>query len=182
MSIPIPGAQAKAAATRPPESTLVSVFADLRLDTDGHRVHLVGDGHSLVLHSSDPRQLLSGLRQLSLPSEISGLRGRTAVGQAATALRDAGLRVDVRGPEGVLLQLGRGAGSRVGRWVTGSSAVTFGSLRDLRAAARLPSRTIAALAGVVTGDDADDGTSSNFSIIGSYFGIRLRSKRKRTKV
>lgn len=153
MSIPIPGRQANtrqldSGASRNPDSSALSVFADLRFDADGHRVHLVGDGHSLVLHSSDPRLLLSGLRQLSLPSEMSGLRGRTVVGQAASALRDAGLRVDVRGPEGVLLQLGRGAGSRFGRWVTGSSAVSFGSVRNLGAATRLPVRTIAAVAAV----------------------------------
>lgn len=147
MTIPIPSRQANTAADSS-GSLALSVFADLRFDTDGHRVHLVGDGTSLVLHSSDPRQLLSGLRQLSLPVQVSGASGRTAVGQAATALRDAGLRVDVRGPDGVLLQLGDGAGSRVGRWVTGSSAVTFGSVRDLGAAARLPTRSIAVIAGL----------------------------------
>ena len=140
MSVPIPAWEANTAAAAP-----LAVFADVRFDTDGHRVHLVGDGQSLVLHSSDPRQLLTDLHRMSLPTTVSGTRGRTTIGRAGTALRDAGLRVDVRGPGGVLMQLGAGAGSGVGRWVTGSDAVTFGSVWDLSDALRVPTRTVAGL-------------------------------------
>ena len=80
MSIVIPVAEANTAAATP-----LSVFADLRLETDGHRLHLVGDGQSLVVHTSDPRKLLRDVRHMSLPAQISGLAGRTALGRAADA-------------------------------------------------------------------------------------------------
>lgn len=138
MSVLIPTGEANTAAAHP-----LSVFADLRLETDGHRVHLMGDGQAFVVHTSDPRRLLRDVRTMSLPDSISGLTGRTALGRAATELRSAGLRVDVRGPDGVLVRLGHGAESKFGRVVTGSSAVQFGTARDLSAAARLPARRIA---------------------------------------
>ena len=128
-----------------------SVFADLRIVSDDHRLHLVGDGRSLVLHSSDPRKLAAALRGVPLPAGIGG-SGRRAVGRAATTLRDNGLRVEVRGPEGVLLELGGGRGSRLGQLVTGSPAVRFGGPRELAATAGVPLRAIrmAAIAAVVT--------------------------------
>ena len=67
------------------------------------------------------------------------------MGRAATALREAGLRVDVRGPDGVLVQLGKGTESTLGRIVTGSSAVQFGTAIDLGTAAQLPVKRIAVL-------------------------------------
>ena len=129
-----------------------SVFADLRLETDGHRVHLVGDGRSLVVHTSDPRKLLRDVRHMSLPAQVAGLAGRTALGRAADGLRDVGIRVDVRGPGGVLVRLGDGPESRLGRAVTGSDAVQFGKARDLAAAASLPvKRAALVIAGISIG-------------------------------
>ena len=122
-----------------------SVFADLRLETDGHRVHLVGDGQSLVVHTSDPRRLLRDVRRMSLPAQAAGLAGRTALGRAADGLRDVGIGVDVRGPDGVLVRLGDGSDSRLGRVITGSSAVQFGKAGDLAAAAGIPGKRSAAL-------------------------------------
>jgi len=144
MSIVIPSGEANTAAAHP-----LSVFADLRLETDGHSVQLVGDGQSLVVHTSDPRLLFRDVRKIALPAAVSGRTGRTALGRAATALRDAGLRVDVRGPDGVLVRLGDGTQSRFGRIVTGSSAVQFVTAMDLGTAAQVPVRRIAVL--VVTG-------------------------------
>jgi hypothetical protein len=87
--------------------------------------------------------LFREVRGLVLPVDTSAMTGRTAVGRAGTALQNAGLRVDVRGPDGVLVRLGDGAESILGRVVTGSSAVQFGKIRDLSAAARLPVKPIA---------------------------------------
>lgn len=140
MSVVIPAGEANTAAAGP-----FSVFADLRLETDGHRVQLVGDGQSLVVHTSDPRRLLHDVRHLSLPAQMSGAAGRTALGRAADGLRQVGIRVDVRAPDGVLVRLGDGPGSRFGRIVTGSSAVEFGTFRDLTAAAGIPAKRIRVL-------------------------------------
>lgn len=129
----------------------LSVSADLRLDIDGSKAHLVGDGQSLILHSSDPLRLWSALNQASLPAGISRVDGPRAIGRAADALLDNGLSVDVTGPHGVLVRLGRGADSRAGRIVTGSRGVEFGSARALGATARaaVPVRRIAISGAVV---------------------------------
>jgi len=114
----------------------LSVSADLRLDVDGASAHLAGDGQSLILHSSDPMRLWSSVNRASLPAGISRVDGPRAVGRAADALSDNGLRVDVTGPHGVLVRLGKGADSRAGRIVTGSRGVEFGSARALGATVR----------------------------------------------
>ena len=107
----------------------LSVLADLRMESDGQRVHVVGDGTSLVVHSSDPLRLWSALTSSALPSGVGRVNGPRAAGRAADALRDAGLRVDLTGPNGVLVALGNGAGTAAGRALTGSNSVGFGSLR-----------------------------------------------------
>lgn len=123
----------------------LSVFADLRMEADGQRVHLVGDGSSLILHSSDPVRLWSSLTESALPSGVGRVSGPRAAGRAADALRDAGLRVELTGPKGVLVTLGTGAGTPAGRLLTGSDALGFGSVRAIRTtiAARLPGGRIA---------------------------------------
>ncbi len=110
---------------------VLSVVADLRLETAGQRIQLIGDGQSLVLHTDHPLALLSAVNRTSLPSAISLGRGRRSVAQAADTLSRAGLRVDVRGPAGMLVSMGAGAGSRSGRLLTGSPAVTVGSAREV---------------------------------------------------
>jgi len=128
----------------------LSVSADLRLDIDGSKAHLVGDGQSLILHSNDPLRLWSALNQASLPAGVSRADGPRAIGRAADALLDNGLSVDVTGPHGVLVRLGQGADSRAGRLITGSRGVEFGSARALGATVRAagPTRRIV-LAGAV---------------------------------
>ena len=137
---------ARTASTAAPGA--LSVFADLRVETDGHKAHLVGDGQSLVLHSSHPMKLWSALGQVSLPTGIRPASGRRAVGHAAAALQEYGLSVDVRGPQRMIIRLGDGAGSRVGRLVTGSGSVELGSVRELTTAlgGHVPLRAIAAAA------------------------------------
>jgi len=112
-----------------PAARSLSVFADLRMESDGQRVHVVGDGSGLIVHSSDPLRLWSAMTSSALPSGVGRVNGPRAAGRAANALRDAGLRVDLTGPDGVLVALGSNAGTPAGRVLTGSNSVGFGSLR-----------------------------------------------------
>jgi len=123
----------------------LSVLADLRIEMDGHRAHLVGEGQSLILHTDRPLRMWAAVNRASLPAWTGRLNGPRAVGRAATGLRSSGLSIDVRGPDGVLVRLGDGVGSSVGRLLTGSSAVGFGSVRALSSTvtARIPVRRIA---------------------------------------
>jgi len=118
----------------------LSVFADLRMESDGQRVHIVGDGTSLIVHSSDPLRLWSSLTSSALPSGVGRVNGPRAAGRAANALRDAGLRVDLTGPDGLLVALGTGAGTRAGRLLTGSDSLGFGTVKAVRTTmtARIP--------------------------------------------
>jgi hypothetical protein len=127
----------------------LSVVADLRLETEGQRVQLVGDGQSLIVHTDHPLALLTAVRRTAWPSAISPRSGRAGVARAADTLHRAGLRVDVRGPGGVLVSLGHGAGSRLGRVLTGSRAVAFGSVREVAGSLRtgLPLGRIVAASG-----------------------------------
>ena len=124
----------------------LSVVADLRLETEGQRIQLVGDGQSLVLHTDRPFALFAAINGAALTSAVNASSGRRGLARAADALHGAGLRVDVRGPSGVLISLGHGAGSRWGRLLTGSRAVALGPMRELAASlgTALPRRRIAA--------------------------------------
>jgi hypothetical protein len=107
---------------------------------------LVGDGQSLVLHTDHPFALFAAMNRTSWPSAIGPSSGRRGVARAADTLHRAGLRVDVRGPGGVLVSMGHGAGSRWGRPLTGSRAVALGPMRELAASlgTGMPLRRIAA--------------------------------------
>ena len=61
------------------------------------------------------------------------LTANTATATPADTLHRAGLRVDVRGPGGVLVSLGHGAESFWGRLLTGSRAVALGPVREVAA-------------------------------------------------
>jgi hypothetical protein len=115
--------------TVPTGTRRTAVFADLRIETDGQRAHLVGDGTALVLHTDSPMRFWSTLNRAALPSGVGRVNGPRALGRAATALAEAGITVDVTGPDGMIVRLGDGAGSALGRLATGSSDVGFGSVR-----------------------------------------------------
>ena len=116
----------------PTAARTTEVFADLRMETGGHRAHLVGDGRSLVLHVDEPLGMVTSLRRVALP-EASGIAQQSrGLGRMATVLDTAGITVDVRGPDGdLLVRLGRGPGSRLGRLLTGSGSVRLGTARVL---------------------------------------------------
>ncbi len=134
----------------------LAVHADLRIDSDGQRAHLVGDGRSLVLHTDSPLRFWSTINHAALPSGVGRVNGPRALGQAAGLLADAGITVDVTGPDGLLVRLGSGAESTLGRITTGSTAVVFGSARTLWStlSAQVPLRRYGgatAVAGVAAG-------------------------------
>jgi hypothetical protein len=153
MTVPAVAAAPPAAGRR----SAVSVFADLRIDSDGERAHLVGDGTALVLHTDSPLRLWSTINRAALPSGVGRVNGPRALGRAADLLARAGVSVDVMGPRGSVVRLGDGADSAFGRLTTGSVAVQFGSIPVLAStlSAQVPVRryslvaTLVVLAGAV---------------------------------
>lgn len=101
------------------------VQADLSLDIDGVTARLTGDGGLLTLRTSHPERVWASALGASLP--MGGADDPRSVGRIADALADAGLRVDVVGPQGVVVSLGAGVDSRAGRIAAGSAAVGPGS-------------------------------------------------------
>ena len=68
------------------------------------------------------------------------------VGRIADLLAEAGLAVHVMGPDGRAAVVGAGASSRIGKLVTGSSAVSPSLLAAARLVAAQPAARISALA------------------------------------
>ncbi len=133
----------------------VSVFADLRIDNDGRRAHLVGDGQTLVLHTDSPMAFWSTINRAALPAGVGRVNGPRALGRAAGLLSETGITLDVTGPDGMIVRLGEGASSRLGQLTTGSAAVQFGSTRVLAStlSAQVPVRRygLAAAVALVVG-------------------------------
>lgn len=114
-----------------PSPELLSVTADLDIEVDGLFAHLAGDGRRLVLHSDRPQTMWSALTQASLPDSVGDVSGPRAIGRVARAMADAGIHLDVEGPRGVVVSLGEGERSVIGRVVAGSTAVRPRSARSL---------------------------------------------------
>ncbi|MET3805952.1 hypothetical protein ABIB25_002960 [Nakamurella sp. UYEF19] len=115
--------------TTSPRSAELRIEADLRIDVDGQRASLVGQGQRLTFTTQDPGQLLASLRDTPLPAGLGAVQGVRAIGRLANALGAQGLEFHVAGPDGDLVHLGAGAHSRWGRAVTGSSLIKVRSLR-----------------------------------------------------
>ncbi|MBO1767128.1 hypothetical protein [Allobranchiibius sp. GilTou38] len=109
----------------------LSVTADLDIEIDGVFSHLAGDGRRMVLHSEHPQAMWSALTQASLPDSVGDVSGPRAIGRLARAMADAELHLDVEGPRGVIVSIGDGERSVIGRVVTGSAAVRPRSARSL---------------------------------------------------
>jgi hypothetical protein len=133
---------------RPGPPSRLQVQADLRIDVDGVPARLTAEGDRLTLRSSRPERVWA-----AAPALAGRVAGPRWVGRAADVLAGAGLTVDVVGPQGVVVSLGDGAGSRLGRAVTGSSAVRPGAPAAVVGSAwrwvRLVTRPAAATAGLV---------------------------------
>ena len=110
----------------------MEVRADLTLEIDGVISTLTGSGHDLVLHSFDPAGVLQALSYAALPASVGRIDGPRALGRVAKALAEQGLRIELTGPEGVYLRVGRGVHSRVGELVTRSRFVQPGKPSAVR--------------------------------------------------
>jgi hypothetical protein len=106
--------------------TRLEVQADLTVDIDGVPGTLTGSGGRLVLETADPRALWSAVTRASLPVGVGRVDAARALGRLADGMRDAGVRLEVRGPRGPLVALGDGVRSVTGRVTTGSSALRPG--------------------------------------------------------
>ncbi len=107
--------------------TRLDVVADLTVDLDGVPATLTGGGGGrLVLASADPGALWAALTRAGLPAGAGRVDAARALGRFADGLREAGVRLEVRGPRGELAVLGAGVDSAAGRLGTGSSALRPG--------------------------------------------------------
>jgi hypothetical protein len=110
----------------------------------------VGDGRVLRISTEDAVVAWDAVAD-------AAPRGASALGTLADVLHEAGLAVEVSGPQGVLATVGAGADSALGRAVTGSRHVRPGhpsALRplvvaQLRTGARRRGPLLAALTAVV---------------------------------
>ena len=114
-----------------PSPELLSVTADLDIEVDGHSARLRGDGRQVVLRSDHPQLMWESLTRASLPDSVGAVSGPRAIGRVARGMAQAGIHLDVEGPRGVIVSLGDGERSLIGRVVTGSSAVRPRSARSL---------------------------------------------------
>ena len=98
------------------------VTADLHVEVDGHTAHLIGDGSRLLVMTAEPAELYARLPRIA---PIDAGR-RTVVRNAAALLDHAELALDITDGRRVLVTLGHGQHSRLGRVLIGSSLVTPG--------------------------------------------------------
>ncbi|MEO5831784.1 MAG: hypothetical protein ABJA16_01520 [Nakamurella sp.] len=105
--------------------------ADVRMVLNGHPAHLTGTGQDLRVTTDAPADLWTELTRAELPSGIGSVNGPRAIGRVADELDRQGISVAVVGPSGELVRIGARVSSRLGRIVTGSAAVTFGSARTV---------------------------------------------------
>lgn len=111
------------------------VEADLTFSVDGSRGTVTGAGQVLTVHLDDPARI-----SVALPGAAQ------RVGEIADLLAATGVRVQVRGPHGLLAQVGSGVNSTAGGWVTGSRHVAPGGIRALAPVAAVRLRRPAATA------------------------------------
>lgn len=112
-------------------SDALSVDADLDISVGDCSARLEGKGQRMVLRCDYPHLLWPRLTEASLPDEIGNVSGVRSVGRVATAMSEAGIHLDVEGPDGIIVSLGHGKRSLVGRVVTGSGSVKVRSVRSL---------------------------------------------------
>lgn len=109
----------------------LDVTADLVLTVDGQHARLTGSRSDLRLTASDPVALWRSAASVPWPTGITVGSGPRALGALAGVLGDAGVHLDVTGPQGRVAELGRGVDSALGGGLTGSRRVRFGSPRTL---------------------------------------------------
>ena len=101
----------------------LQVDSDLQLDIDGVPARLVSAGEHLTLLTTDAGHLFSRMLETA-PRVNTPLRG--VLGELASTLDALGLSAAVVDDRGVVVSLGRGCGSRLGRLLLGSEHVRVG--------------------------------------------------------
>ena len=113
----------------------LDVTADLSIDVDGVAAQLTGRRSRLVLTSAQPERVFDAAVSSMLPVGVGSISGPRAVGRVADLLREAGVRLEVRGPQGLVAAIGADVHSPTGRLLTGSDAVSAGRPEALAALA-----------------------------------------------
>ena len=110
----------------------VRLQADLDVVVDGRLATVSADGTHVRVRADDPVPIVRELQLAARQAGAGHVRPARALGRVADELAAAGLTATVEGPRGPVLHLGA-PGSRLGRWVTGSSAVRPGPVSGWRA-------------------------------------------------
>jgi hypothetical protein len=131
----------------------VRLDADLEVELDGHLATVSADGTHVRVRADQPLPVVRELRIAARRAGVGHASPARALGRVADELAAAGLTASVEGPHGPVLYLG-GAGSRLGRWLTGSPSVREGAasgwrpvVRDAMAQAARSHRSL--IAGIV---------------------------------
>lgn len=109
------------------------VHSDLRLVVGGLSADIVADGRRISLHTDDPARLFAEAAAASPARSAAGPTLRAMIGRAGRLLTEVGLSAQLDGGRGVVIELGHGCESRLGRVLVGSDNVRLG-----RAGAVLP--------------------------------------------
>lgn len=117
-----------------PGAPRLTVLADLDLQVGTVHSTVRTEGDHVVLRTDSPQLMWSAISGAALPLGVGRMDGVRAIGRVADLLDESGVALDIVGPRGVLVRFGRDADSRLGRVVTGSRSVGFGSPRALLSA------------------------------------------------
>ncbi len=104
------------------------VVADLQASVDDQAISVTGDGTQLTVRTADPATLLALVAE-SEPIGLGSVPFRRLAATAARRLDESGLSLRVVGDRGVVIDLGTGLGSRLGRLLVGSELARLGSPR-----------------------------------------------------
>ena len=110
----------------------VRLQADLEVVVAGHLATVSAEGTHVRVRADDPVPIVRELQRAARRVGKSHVRPAHALGRVADELAAAGLTASVEGPRGPVLLLGV-PGSRLGRWVTGSTVVRAGQVSGWRA-------------------------------------------------
>jgi hypothetical protein len=106
--------------------------ADLDILVAGHPATVSADGTHVRVRTDDPVPIVRELQLAARQAGVGHVGPAHALGRVADELAAAGLTATVEGPRGPVLHLGA-PGSRLGRWVTGSTVVRPGPVSGWRA-------------------------------------------------
>jgi hypothetical protein len=110
----------------------VRVQADLEVVVAGHLATVSANGTHVRVRADDPVPIVRELRLAARQAGAGHVGPALALGRLADELAAVGLTATVEGPRGPVLHLGA-PGSRLGRWVTGSTVVRPGPVSGWRA-------------------------------------------------